>query len=207
MDKAVSIAKPIMSSQDVTHDWSHILRVLFYARKIMEECHGDFDREVVEIGCVLHDIADHKYSSRVVVEEVLASLCLSEEKTDKIRQIVHRTSWSVQKKEGDVPVFKELCIVRDADKLDAICEEGMLRAFGTAAIRGNPLFVKTTPSYEEWKEDGMKFLDEDGSLIGHLYSKLLHIHKFLYFDISKKMAKPHKKTFKDFVRRSELFRG
>ncbi|BAU79997.1 metal dependent phosphohydrolase [Tokyovirus A1] len=206
MDRAVAIAKPIMSTQDVTHDWMHVLRVLAHARKIMEETSLTFDREVVEIGCVLHDIADHKYASRVDLEEALSSLCLDEQKTGKIRQIIQRTSWSVQKKEGDVPVFEELRIVRDADKLDAVCEEGVLRAFGTAAIRGTPMFVPSTPSHREWKENGERVLDEDGSLIGHFYAKLFHLRDFFYFDASEEMALPHRKRLEEFVKRMEVFR-
>ncbi|AIT54675.1 metal dependent phosphohydrolase [Melbournevirus] len=207
MDKAISIAKPIMSSQDVTHDWAHILRVLAYAREIMDGISCVFDREIVEIGCILHDIADHKYETKVNVEEVLSSLCFDEERTEKIRQIIHRTSWSVQKKEQNPNLFEELRIVRDADKLDAMCDEGVLRAFGTAAVRGTPMFMKATPSYEKWSKEGALILEEDGSLIGHLYAKLLHIHKFLYFEISRKIAKPHEKRFEAFVKRAELFRG
>nr|WQM86987.1 metal dependent phosphohydrolase [Marseillevirus cajuinensis] len=208
MEKAVAVAKEVMSRQDVTHDWLHIKRVLMYARSIML-CTPEvsFDTEVVEIGCVLHDIADHKYSSCVNVEEVLNSLCLEDARKNKVREIIFRTSWSVQRTENDEELSNELRVVRDADKLDAICEEGVLRAFGVAAIRKSPMFVKDTPMYETWKGKGKRMLREDGSLVGHFYAKLFHLHRFLYFETSRKLAKPHHKKLKEFVTRNELFRG
>ncbi|AMQ10629.1 metal-dependent phosphohydrolase [Brazilian marseillevirus] len=179
----------IMSRQDVSHDWHHIKRVVRWAKEIMESLpQGTFDRELVLCGCYLHDVADHKYTGEKDLDKVLWRLPKDYEKMNKLKEIIQRTSWTVQLQEENKEVFIELRIVRDADRLDAFGRHGILRAFATSAKRGTPLVLPTTPELSEFLKNPQNFTEEDGSLIGHFYAKLLRIPEKLYFDVSKDEA-------------------
>ncbi|ALX27421.1 metal-dependent phosphohydrolase [Golden Marseillevirus] len=188
----------IMSKQDVSHDWHHIKRVVSWAEKIMQNLQGEsFDRELVLCGCYLHDVADHKYSGEKDLNKVLWRLPQGYQKMDKLKQIIERTSWSVQLvEENRTPSFVELDIVRDADRLDALGVVGVLRAFGVAAKRRSPLVLDSTPRLCEQKTLIGK---EDGSLVGHFYAKLFHIPEKLNFAFSKQEAEKLLPPMKDFV--------
>lgn len=176
------ISKEMMSKQDVSHDYHHILRVVKWAELIMSTLPGDsFDRELVLCGCYLHDIADHKYTQDKAPEEILERLPEEYGNKRKLLEMIKRTSWSVQLREKDEEVFVELQIVRDSDRLG---KYGTHRAFATAAKKGTPLVLPTTPKFGSEVGIGQ----EDGSLVGHFYAKLFHIPSKLYFDFSKEEA-------------------
>lgn len=183
------ISKEMMSKQDVSHDYHHILRVVKWAELIMSTLsEGSFDRELVLCGCYLHDIADHKYTQDKTPEEILERLPEEYGNKRRLLEIIQRTSWSVQLREKDEKEFIELQIVRDADRLDGLGRYGILRAFATAAKRGSPLVLPTTPTLCEFMKTPEAFCEEDGSLVGHFYAKLLRIPDKLYFAISKEEA-------------------
>lgn len=54
-----------MAANDVSHDWSHIERVWKTAKTIAVS-ENIQDVEAVELGALLHDIADWKYSGRCI---------------------------------------------------------------------------------------------------------------------------------------------
>lgn len=183
------ISKEMMSKQDVSHDFHHILRVVKWAELIMSTLpEGSFDRELVLCGCYLHDIADHKYTQDKAPEEILERLPEEYGNKRKLLEMIKMTSWSVQLREKDEEVFVELQIVRDADRLDGLGRYGILRAFATAAKRGSPLVLPTTPTLCDFMGTPDAFCKEDGSLIGHFYAKLFRIPDKLYFAISKEEA-------------------
>ena len=186
----------IMSKQDVSHDWHHIKRVIGWANQIMRTLpDGTYDRELVICGCLLHDVADHKYTGEKDLDKVLWRLPKDYEKMDKLKEIIERTSWTVQLQEGDKEVFQELQIARDSDRLDALGKYGILRAFAVAAKRGTPLVLPTTPCFGTEVGIGQ----EDGSLVGHFYAKLFHIPSKLYFDFSKEEASKMMDDMRVFV--------
>lgn len=177
------ISKEMMSKQDVSHDYHHILRVVKWAELIMSTLsEGSFDRELVLCGCYLHDIADHKYTQDKTPEEILERLPEEYGNKRRLLEIIQRTSWSVQLREKDEKEFIELQIVRDSDRLG---KYGTRRAFATAAKRGFPLVLPTTPKF--W-DGGFRIGQEDGSLAGHFYVKLFHIPEKPYFGFSKEEA-------------------
>lgn len=60
IDKTVEFVKETLSEAEGGHDWWHIYRVWKNAQHIAQ-AEGDVDALVVELGALLHDIADSKF--------------------------------------------------------------------------------------------------------------------------------------------------
>ena len=59
------IVKHELKNNDASHDWLHIERVCNLARRLARDEKLSEERmELVEIGALLHDIRDYKYSGR-----------------------------------------------------------------------------------------------------------------------------------------------
>eukprot|EP01098_Paradermamoeba_levis_P000465 TRINITY_DN10468_c0_g1_i1.p1 TRINITY_DN10468_c0_g1~~TRINITY_DN10468_c0_g1_i1.p1 ORF type:complete len:119 (-),score=25.66 TRINITY_DN10468_c0_g1_i1:225-542(-) len=59
--KTIHFVKEELAGNDASHDWSHIERVWKTAKTIAKN-ENVVDTEVVELGALLHDIRDWKYS-------------------------------------------------------------------------------------------------------------------------------------------------
>ncbi|WBR14583.1 Metal dependent phosphohydrolase [Pandoravirus kuranda] len=196
-----------MEAFDGSHDWSHIERVLGHAERIVTA--PDFaattvDLDLVVLGCMLHDVADHKYAAaRGMTADESIGHCIAyiaaagqtdETTLARLRDIMRWTSYSATrdaaKKGIAVPTFIELDVVRDADRLDALGAVGIARASMYGAVRGSTLAAPVTPTLAEWRECGSPVRDEDGSVAGHFYAKLLHLEATLATAPAKRMAAP-----------------
>jgi uncharacterized protein len=206
--RAASYARKVMKTFDGSHDWSHIERVLGHAQRIVTApdfiTTADIDLDLVVLGCMLHDVADHKYvaSRGVTIDDAIAD-CLtylaaggsiSKATLARLGEIIRWTSYSATRdalaRGISVPHFVELDIVRDADRLDALGMIGVIRASMCGAMRGSSLATPTTPTVAEWRQRGTLVEDEDGSVAGHFYAKLLHLPKSLATPPAKRMAEP-----------------
>ncbi|QHN71310.1 Histidine decarboxylase domain protein [Mollivirus kamchatka] len=217
-------AQVVMAGYDVSHDMQHIARVLANAEVVMDSLSNEaveFDARAVRIGALLHDVADHKYAgsdARQRVQNCMEYLMVTTPPGDpllgddvalaKIRAIIERTSYTTHLKErqmNPIPYTPpEVAIARDADMLDAMGTIGNLRAFAVSAIRKTPAAHATTPTVDEWRAAGCKVLEEDGSLAGHYYAKLLHLPSLMFTDKAKQMALELLPTMYDQVDRMVL---
>ncbi len=87
---------------------------------------------IVELGALLHDIADHKFTDESIgvlkAQMFLESLSVDENVIDLVVSIMMNISF----KGGNfTPEFfsPELAVVQDADRLDALGATGIARAF------------------------------------------------------------------------------
>jgi len=182
---AIAYAFPIMSKHDGSHDWHHVERVVANACEIMDDLKrsssehvrkvATFDEEIVIAGCVLHDVADHKYiKDSGVDEDAAVQRCIDfiRERIDadrtecdadhtypwdlnRLGDIIRWTSFSKSQRamrEGSTkaPCFIELDIVRDADRLDALGAVGITRVAMFGAVRGS---IIVSPSELPLKTD------------------------------------------------------
>ena len=114
-------AKSKLKMVDAGHDWWHIKRVLVNARKIHQIEGGEWD--IIELAVILHDVPDPKFFDEnemlKAIKDKLLQENVSVDKTDHIIQIIQNMSFSKQWSSKSFD-SRELRIVQDADRLDAI---------------------------------------------------------------------------------------
>lgn len=190
IDKTIAFVKKELENAEGGHDWFHIERVYKNARLILKE-EKDVNTTVVLLGALLHDIADYKFHdgdesvgpkraatflNALGVQEVVVSHVIS------IIQNVSFKGGNFQKNFHS----KELEIVQDADRLDAIGAIGIARTFNYGGYKNRPIYnpeirpnLKLTP--EEYK-------NHIAPTINHFYEKLLLLKDLMHTETAKKIA-------------------
>jgi len=189
------------SGEATGHDWFHIRRVWNLSKSIAKK-EGDVDLFVVEMGALLHDIADHKFHDGddkigpIKAREYLDLFEIEAAKTDKIIDIVKEISF----KGMGVPTkmsSKEGEIVQDADRLDAMGAIGVARAFAYGGSKGRPIYdpvVKPVchTSFAAYKTS-------TAPTINHFYEKLLGLKDRLNTETGKQEGERRHKFMEDFL--------
>ncbi|QJD95573.1 HD domain-containing protein [Mucilaginibacter robiniae] len=156
------------------HDWWHTLRVWNNAKLIAST--EDADLLIVELAALLHDIADSKFHGGdenigpETAAQFLQSLNVQEHIIYEVRQIIACMSF---KAGFDRPSYhsKELEIVQDADRLDAIGAIGIARAFNYGGFKGREIYNPEIPPILDMTKEQYK--NSTAPTINHFYEKLL----------------------------------
>ena len=175
INRTVDFVKVTLAEAEGGHDWWHIYRVWKNAQHIGKE-EGNVDMLVVELGALLHDIADSKFHDGdeeigpKTARDFLNSLNLSEDVVSHVENIVRHVSYS-KSIEGKTWTSPELSFVQDADKLDALGAIGIARVFNYGGHKGRPLFdPNVQPIQINTKED---YKQTGQTSINHFPEKLL----------------------------------
>lgn len=199
--KTEKYVKKELADAEGGHDWWHIQRVRSNARLIAqsEVC----DKLVVELSALLHDIADSKFNDGnenigpEKAEKFLKSISLDSGKTDHIVKIVRNISF----KGGNFKVnfkSKELDIVQDADRLDAIGAIGIARAFNYGGHKGRLLYhPKIKPVLNLDKE---AYKNSSAPTINHFYEKLLRLKDRMNTKTGKQLAEERHQFMENFLK-------
>jgi len=156
------------------HDWFHTQRVYNNALLIArgETC----DLTVVQLGALLHDVADSKfYEGDETVGPKLAWEFLESQHVPEaiIMQVVNIIE-NISFKGGNFEKHfhsAELAIVQDADRLDAIGAIGIARTFNYGGFINRPLYDPAiAPNLHMTKEEYKK---SNSPTLNHFYEKLL----------------------------------
>ena len=175
INKTIDFVKETLADAEGGHDWWHIYRVWKNAQHISKE-EGSVDILVVELGALLHDIADSKFHDGdeeigpKTARDFLNSLELSEDVVSHVENIVRHVSYS-KSIEGKTWTSPELSVVQDADKLDALGAIGIARVFNYGGHKGRPLYdPNVQPIQINTKED---YKQTGQTSINHFPEKLL----------------------------------
>lgn len=189
IDNTISFVKQKLENAEAGHDWFHIERVYKNALLIAEG--EDCDLTIVKLGALLHDIADSKFNNGdesigpKVAREFLESQNASEETIEHVVNIIENISF----KGGNFENFfssKELEIVQDADRLDAIGAIGIARTFNYGGFKNRPLYNPTiAPKLNMTKEEYKK---SEAPTLNHFYEKLLLLKDKMNTKTGKKIA-------------------
>lgn len=184
--------KEKFSGEGTGHDWWHMYRVWQLAKHIAHEEKGA-DLFVVELGALLHDIADWKFhngDSSIGAKEAakwLQSQNVSPQVTEEIAFIVEHISYK-----GGLNTYEmrtlEGKIVQDADRLDALGAIGIARAFAFGGSAGRSLYEPNVKpkSYNSLQEFQSQITDNH--TINHFYEKLLLLKDKMNTGSGKKLA-------------------
>jgi uncharacterized protein len=201
IEKTAEHVKQKFAQESSGHDWWHMFRVWQLAKHIAKE-EKDVDLEVVELGALLHDIADFKLhggDTDIGPREArrwLESLKVPEETTVRVEYIVRNVSFKGAHVKQDLKTM-ESRIVHDADKLDAIGAIGIARAFAFGGAHGrviynpdiSPILHKT---FDEYK-------NATPPTLNHFYEKLLLLHERMYTKTGKALAKGRHEFMEKFL--------
>ncbi len=189
INKTREFVKETLKEAKPSHDFFHIERVYNMAVFISKK--EWWNLLVVKLGALLHDIADYKYHNGdetigpQIAWEFLYSLWVEEEIILHVQNIIKNISYSTNL--GEVTFqSKELDIVKDADKLDALWAIGIARCLCFSWEKGreiyNPLIeVKLNMTKEEYKK-------HKSTAINHFYEKLLKLKDLMNTETGKKIA-------------------
>ncbi len=192
-----------LEGEPTGHDWWHVYRVWKMAVKIAEN-EKDVDLFVVQLGALLHDIADWKFHGGdasvgpKLAREWLEKLNVDEKTIAHVCEIVESVSFKgagVNSK----PKSKEAMIVQDADRLDAIGAIGIARCFATGAklnreIHNPKAKPKLHRTFEEYKKS-------NSTSINHFYEKLLLLKDMMNTETAKRLAEGRHKFMEQFLER------
>ena len=156
------------------HDWFHIERVYKNALLIAEE--EDVNLDIIALGALLHDIADAKFhqGDETVgpkkAQQFLQQQNVEPATVEHVIKIIENISF----KGGNFQQqfhSKELAIVQDADRLDALGAIGIARTFNYGGFKNRKLYDPAiAPKLNMTKEEYKK---GDNPTINHFYEKLL----------------------------------
>lgn len=190
INKTIEFVKNTLSEAEGGHDWWYIYRVWKNAQHIGKE-EGDVDMLVVELGALLHDIADSKFHNGdeeigpKTASDFLASLEVSEAVIEHVENIVRHISFKGSL-EGQKWTSPELSVVQDADRLDAIGAIGIARTFNYGGHKGRTLYdPNIKPNLEMTKE---QYKNSTAPTLNHFYEKLLLLKDLMNTNSGKEMA-------------------
>ena len=189
INNTILFVKNQLTNAEGGHDWFHIERVYRNALLIAEE--EDCDITIVKLGALLHDIADSKFhdgdekigpkTARIFLE----SQNVSENIISHVISIIENISFkggNFEKKFNS----KELEIVQDADRLDAIGAIGIARTFNYGGFKNRPLYnPNIQPNLNMSKEE---YKNSESPTLNHFYEKLLLLKDKMNTETGKKIA-------------------
>lgn len=189
INKTILFVKSKLENAEGGHDWFHIERVFKNSMAIAnnEVC----DVDVVKLGALLHDIADSKFHNGdetigpKIAREFLESENVDKATIDHVIAIIENISF---KGGNSVAKFssKELDIVQDADRLDAMGAIGIARTFNYGGFKNRPLYnPKIAPNLHMSKEE---YKNSDAPTINHFYEKLLLLKDKMNTETGKQIA-------------------
>jgi len=198
--KTIDFVKKTLENAEGGHDWWHIYRVWQLSKHIAET--EEANLLVVELGALLHDIADSKFHNgneelgSDIASEFLNSINVERSVVEHVVKIIKNISFKGGK---EVQKFKskELDIVQDADRLDAIGAIGIARTFNYGGFKGREMYNPgIKPNLNMTKEE---YKNSKAPTINHFYEKLLLLKDRMNTETGKKLAKHRHKFMEQYL--------
>lgn len=200
IDETVAFVKEALRGAESGHDWWHIERVWKTSKAIAAK--EEADLLTIELAALLHDIADSKFHGGDEEKGPLtASAFLRQKDVDEpvifhVEQIIRYMSFKASL--GDTQFYsKELAVVQDADRLDAIGAIGIARAFNYGGYMNREFYnPDIAPNLSMTKEEYKK---NNGPTINHFYEKLLLLKDKMNTVTGKKLAAERHEFMEKFL--------
>jgi len=188
----IDFVKNTLEGAEGGHDWFHIERVYKNAKLIAQG--EEVDLFIVELGSLLHDIADAKFHEGdesigpKKAADFLRSMDINEtiilHIENIIRYVSFKSSLDTDKKEAFTS--NELRVIQDADRLDAIGAIGIARTFNYGGFKNRALYDPAiAPLIDQDKET---YKNSKAPTINHFYEKLLLLKDKMNTKSARKIA-------------------
>ncbi len=189
--KTYDFVASVHESETSGHDLRHIERVHDMCLYLQSDLLL-VDSEILQMAALLHDVDDYKISSpdKDRTGAFLRSLSFDEQAIQKIKHIISCSSFSNNMGKDTSNIPPEAKILSDADKLDAMGAEGIIRTITYGNKVGQPVFLpacmpRKNLTVAEYRSDERK----DAHSIAHFFDKLLKLKDMMFTDKAKAVAK------------------
>ena len=200
IEKTIEFVKSRLEGAEGGHDWWHIYRVWNNAKHIAQT--EQVDQTVVELGALLHDIADSKFHNGdeeigpATARKFLESQNTEPSVIEHVENIIRHISF---KGGNHTQSFtsKELDVVQDADRLDAIGAIGIARTFNYGGHFGRALYdPNIKPNLNMSKEEYKK---STAPTLNHFYEKLLLLKDRMNTNTGRQIANQRHEYMQGFL--------
>jgi uncharacterized protein len=209
IDKTALFVKTTLEGGESGHNWYHINRVknnaLLIADKVSKNNNTfTIDLLAIELGALLHDIADYKFHggdekiASKISNDFLKSIDVDETIINKVVDIIDSVTF---KGSGEITrkLTLEAQIVQDADRLDALGAIGIARAFAYGGHKNREIY---DPNQEpqinmNWEQ----YKNNKSSSINHFYEKLFLLKDLMNTKEARELAEPRHEYMKLYVDR------
>jgi uncharacterized protein len=200
LENTIQFVKEKLQNVEAGHDWFHIERV--YKNALLIAKNEKCDLEIVQLGALLHDIADSKFNDGdetvgpKVAREFLESQNAPKKLIDEVILIIENISFKGGNFNKDYTSI-ELEIVQDADRLDAIGAIGIARTFNYGGFKNRLIYdPNVAPKLNMTKEEYKK---SESPTLNHFYEKLLLLKDKMNTETGKKLAQERHKFMELFL--------
>ncbi len=198
--KTISFVKEKLANAEGGHDWFHVERV--YRNAILISKNEVCNTAIVQLAALLHDIADSKFHDGdetvgpKMAREFLESQEVDEATITHVINIIENISFKGGNFQNTFS-SKELDIVQDADRLDAIGAIGIARMFNYGGFKNRVIYdPKIAPKNKMTKEEYKK---NDSPTINHFYEKLFLLKDKMNTETGKEIAKERHRYMEGFL--------
>ena len=190
IEKTKAFVKDTLKNAEGGHDWFHTLRV--FNNSLLISKGEDVNDLVVTLGALLHDIADSKFHDGdetigpKIAREFLFKHNVDSLVIEHVVNIIANMSFSKSLDTDDKFSSKELEVVQDADRLDAIGAIGIARCFNYGGFKNRAIFdPNIQPKFNMTKDEYKK---STAPTINHFYEKLLLLKDKMNTKTGKRIA-------------------
>lgn len=191
IERIYSFAKEQHIHDNSGHDFGHIKRVYDMSLELAKD-YPEANIVILQVSALLHDVDDYKLVGGLETDRTgafLESMNFSKDDIENIKSVIHNSSYSNNFGRKSEELSIETQILSDADKLDAIGAEGIIRTFIYGNSVKQPIFLpaclpRKNLSREAYRSDTRS----DAHCIVHFFDKLLKLKSMMYTNKAKVIA-------------------
>jgi uncharacterized protein len=202
IESTLQYVKKTLEGEGSGHDWWHVYRV--WKNAILISKSEKVDTNIVQLGALLHDIADYKFhGGDDTVGPKVARGFLEDKKVeayiiDHVCEIIETISFKGSKVNTNLKTL-EAEVVQDADRLDAIGAIGIARTFAYGGYKNRLMYdpnikPEVHHSFDEYKKN-------TSPTINHFYEKLLLLKGLMNTDTGKRVAEERHIFMENYLNR------
>jgi len=202
LSQTEAFVKKELAGAEGGHDWWHIYRVWQLAKHIAAR--EDVNMLVVELGALLHDIADAKFHGGdesvgpAKARRFMESIQVPADVVQHVTDIIEHISFKGGHQAGKF-YSPELGVVQDADRLDALGAIGIARTFNYGGFKNRAIYDPgISPDLQMTKE---QYKNSTAPTINHFYEKLLLLKDRMNTATGRKLAEERHLFMEQFLER------